>query len=691
MKISSLILFLLIFPGILKASSIVDSLEQELMVSTGEQKVRTLFSLGKYYSNFNNSQSIDYYCSAAEESRKLKNQYLEATSLVFLGVRLGVTGNLQNALDTLEKASLIFKSLGKNEEYGFALSQIGSIYSYAGKLDKAVEMFVECLKNYNEPMVDIYLSNPDSFSEKDKDTLNKTINKLLTIYNDFGLIYQKLGDYTNALKYFDKSLNISLRTGNKSMVAAVYSNIGMVLKDLKEVDKALEYYYKGLAIAKEINHRDFYARMITNIGNIYADKKVYDTALAYYNESTDIFKEINNLSSLTNSYINIALVYFNQGKYKQSIDYYDKAIEISEKSGFLEKLAASYSGLADIYELKNDFKKALFYSKKFHSIQDSVLNIEKLKQIDELVLSYKIDSKDKEINYLKKENESREKLNSFLYFIIILITLSIIVIFISFWEKRKSNKLLYLANQRLIASEEQLKDLNATKDKFFSIISHDLKNPIGALDSLIHIVLEDYTSMSESDRVEILNEMSNTTKHLYDLLMNLLQWSRIQTGSIPFNPDKCDISLIADNIVTLLQSYAKAKDIDLSHKIPPGTEAFVDANMISTVLRNLTTNAVKFTRENGQIELLSAQKEGFIEIFVRDTGIGMSQETIDKLFKIEENFSTEGTAAEKGTGLGLILCKEFIEKHGGNIRVESSEGKGTTFIITIPTKKIEIQ
>ena len=228
-----------------------------------------------------------------------------------------------------------------------------------------------------------------------------------------------------------------------------------------------------------------------------------------------------------------------------------------------------------------------------------------------------------------------------------------------------------------------LNELNATKDKFFSIIAHDLRNPLGNFKEVTKLLAESYNDFSELERIEFLNLMKDSSNNVYLLLENLLEWSRSQKGSIQFNPSEMNLKLVSHEVIKILKSIAEKKSIRIENAIPAIITIRADANMLQAILRNLISNAIKFTRENGKIILNAEVNDCICKFSVSDNGVGMSKETINKLFRIDSTISSKGTNKESGTGLGLILCKEFVEKHGGKIWVESEEGKGTTFYFTL--------
>ncbi len=246
--------------------------------------------------------------------------------------------------------------------------------------------------------------------------------------------------------------------------------------------------------------------------------------------------------------------------------------------------------------------------------------------------------------------------------------------------------------EEISESREKLKATLASKDKFFSIISHDLKNPISALILGSDLIFQYYDKFSDAEIKQKIKQLSESSKFLFKLLENLLHWSRSQTGAIQYSPKNDNIVNIIDSSIELLKLNAQTKNIELKKKSPDNIICYFDEDMITTIIRNLISNAIKFTNEGGSVEIGAVTKpseglepsEGYTLIYVKDSGIGMPPEILNKLFKIEENVTNKGTCGESGTGLGLILCKEFVEKHGGKIWVESEVGKGSAFWFSLP-------
>jgi PAS domain S-box-containing protein len=240
------------------------------------------------------------------------------------------------------------------------------------------------------------------------------------------------------------------------------------------------------------------------------------------------------------------------------------------------------------------------------------------------------------------------------------------------------------AEQALKINEHKLTQLNATKDKLFSIIAHDLRSPFNSILGYAQHLRENIRKCEVEESEKYLDIIHSSARYTLNLLINLLSWARHQTGQTIFTPENLQLQQILNEVVDLLSSSAKIKNITINHKLPQRVKIYADKNMLKTILQNLISNAVKFTRIDGTINIYAIPYSDYLEITISDNGIGMSKRTIQNLFKMETNAPTAGTLNEPGSGLGLIICREFVEKHGGVIWTESKIGKGSSFKFTVP-------
>jgi signal transduction histidine kinase len=248
----------------------------------------------------------------------------------------------------------------------------------------------------------------------------------------------------------------------------------------------------------------------------------------------------------------------------------------------------------------------------------------------------------------------------------------------------KKNEELELYNNKLLESEKMLKQSNATKDKLFSIIAHDLRNPFNALVGLSEIIYNNIESFDTEKLKKYILIINTNSRSLHGQMENLLEWAKAQSNSIKFTPEEIRIHPIIYNVLTVFEVNAFSKNINLVNKVDETLEVYADKNIISTVCQNLIGNAIKFTKEGGKVIVSSKKINNFVEISITDTGIGISKSDLQLLFKTDNNFTRRGTNDEKGSGLGLLICKDFIEKNGGKIGISSTLGKGSTLKFTLP-------
>lgn len=244
-----------------------------------------------------------------------------------------------------------------------------------------------------------------------------------------------------------------------------------------------------------------------------------------------------------------------------------------------------------------------------------------------------------------------------------------------------------MSKEKLIESEKRLRELNAMKDKFFSIIAHDLKNPFSSILGFSNLLNEAYDNFTEKQRKSFIKNICEASENTFKLLQNLLEWSRTQTGKIEFLPEILDLNSIVRDSLSILKSGFARKNIQVETSLPEGITVYADENMIKLVIRNLISNALKFTHAGGRVELLAKIEDGNTVISIKDDGVGIKKEDLIRLFRIDDQLKTKGTADETGSGLGLILCREFIEQNNGRIWVNSTFGKGSMFHFTLPTCK----
>ncbi len=255
---------------------------------------------------------------------------------------------------------------------------------------------------------------------------------------------------------------------------------------------------------------------------------------------------------------------------------------------------------------------------------------------------------------------------------------------------KKAQMMINTQKAEIELRRDQLEKANITKDKFFSIIAHDLKNPFHSIMGFTDLLLKNYHDFEDIKKQEFLGLINESSQYANNLLDNLLHWSRTQTDRIKYSPIKFDLHSLVNEIQHMLHGNAEKKQLALLNLVPEASYVYADKNMINTVLRNLVSNSIKFTPEDGTISVEAAPEKESIHVTVKDNGVGIPLDKQGMLFSFGEFHSTSGTAGEPGTGLGLIICNEFIKKHGGELRLSSESGKGTSFTFDLASQEPSI-
>ena len=453
----------------------------------------------------------------------------------------------------------------------------------------------------------------------------------------------------------------------------------------KDYKKALKYYFLALEhFEKDRTWVDGYPYTLFNIGESYHEFKNYDKTLEFYKKAIEEMDRLGWRKKIIDVNFKIAYVYLELNK----INEVDSIINFN--TNLIKEFESLDLYIDNIFFNYKYFKKigvsdsALYYYEKFRHLNDSLLETSITGQVASVLKDLQINKNSRENEIIAEQNIHR------IYLLLFIIILFVFLIVLAYSRLRLQKKSLIFQNEKTAALEKAnslLDEANQTKDKFFSIIAHDLKNPIGAIKSTSELLTTDFDMFEINEVKESIEDIYNSSSSVQVLLDSLLIWSRSQRGKLDFHPETFNFSLLINNIFSLLKSNAKQKNIKLIQEVSKDLEVFADSNMLNTVIRNLVSNAIKFTPENGEIKVIVTKNINTTKIIVEDSGIGISMENQKKLFNFGTNYTTPGTNNEKGTGLGLILVNEFIDRHNGTIQIESEINNGTKFLINIPNEQ----
>jgi signal transduction histidine kinase len=441
---------------------------------------------------------------------------------------------------------------------------------------------------------------------------------------------------------------------------------------------------------------------------VYMNNDQTDEAVKNLESSRQIFREEGYPKYVANTTNNIGRAYYRSGRLEEALEYFKQGLEEATELNSAFLIMDNYKYKADCYAKLGNFPEAYRFSNEYYTLKDSLLNIDKEKELAEIQARYESEIREQENQLLKKENEAHAATIKIQYIVgigivIILILAGILAIiyYRANENEKKTNDLLRkqkneieeknaalsklneeitVQNDAISQQKKELEELNAIKDKLFSIISHEFRSPLNSLKGTLALLK--VGALSDEELNTISKELTDKINSTSIFLDNLLNWAKSQMQGINPKPAKLDLYEVAEENITLLRSMADKKKVRLENSIPEETEVFIDPNMLNLVFRNLISNAIKFSMRGGTIQVRSEPDNDLIRVSVKDSGIGMSQENVKMLFQVQ-SFTTRGTANERGTGLGLYISKNFIESNGGRIWTESEEGKGSTFNFTV--------
>jgi len=539
---------------------------------------------------------------------------------------------------------------------------------------------------------------------KIRDTL-----RMAEVLDRIGGVYQVTGNLTKALRNYQQSLRYYQKMDNKPGMAAAYGNLGLVYYRREEFDRAIELHNQSLELYRELGDAGGVAAALRNTGDIHFSRGEFGKSLTSYFRALQRQQKLGDQAGIADTYNRIARSYFAQRQYTQAIHYYGKATGVAGKVGAQEPLMQAYQGLARSYAQVNDFRRAYDLQDQYLAVRDSLLSRRTSREVAQAEARHELQTRQQEVELLRKEQRiqsitlERNRQLNYLMGVLSVVLLVLGLVYVNrYFIKRRANRLLsarnqiiqaqnrdlQLINDKLRASEENLQNVVGTKDKFFTIISHDLRGPLNSLTGLLQILIRNIDGFSRDELKHFALGADRTVRNLRSLMDNLLEWSRTQRGNIGFQPEPLGLADLVQEIFNLQEIGAVNKKIAIYYDIPTGLQVHADRNMLHFVLRNLVDNAVKFTGAGGKVWVTAESTDDKAEISVCDTGIGMPPEDVAKLFRLDTYHSTSGTADETGTGLGLIICNEFVNRHGGAIAVESRPGEGTVFRFALPVHSL---
>ena len=551
-----------------------------------------------------------------------------------------------------------------------------------------------------------------------------------------GNLYYDVANFGEAYYFFLQSLTSSERHSDRLSMARAEINLGNVSSEMGRLSDAEKHYQNAYTIYNELGLADDECGALNNIGGILYDKAQYDSALTYFfqvmekldPDSLSSAVQLNILSGVYNNtalaytelgeqvlaldyfkrglglalkaddeynvssvYINLGSLFGEMGKLDSALFYLHRALQIADNRGFRSVTLDTFEELAKLHAGIGSYAPAYNWQVRYDTLYKSMFNERQSDQISKLRAMYEQEISEKEISQLQSESQVQKMLNKvFIIFIVVIVGL-VIIIAVNLKSKKRTNQMLAERNlqisnaiQKLSESETELQKLNMSKDRIFSVVAHDLRNPVAAVTGFSELLYDNFDQFPVETQKEYLLQILQGTQRIQNLLENLLIWARAQMKAVKYEPELLKVKGLVNDCVKEMKANLDHKKVDCLVNIDQKCVVFADKAMIHTVLRNLIINAIKFSFPGGKIRITSKFAEKTCSISVSDEGIGIQPEIQEKLLSSNEVVSTPGTTGESGSGLGLVICKEFMERNKGEIRVESEPGNGSSFIIELP-------
>ncbi len=589
----------------------------------------------------------------------------ECTALAGIGDYYSDKGDHDKGISYYKKALAIAKEIENTSLILGTQNDLAGEYVYLGNYAEALSGYLECIENATK------------------------VNDLtiLSIANEnIANLYATQKDYKQSLDFYKIVKKINQKIGNEVYMAETMSNMASTYADMGELEYAMYNVNSSIAIFEKRKIMDWLAYAYEIKGKTYLKEGKFKWALYWYNQSEMLHNDLEDDRGRVDLFNGMSEAYLGLHQDRLSETYALNAFETSEKLQFKEGIKKCAKTLYKINKNKKDFDKALEYHELYQQLSNMLSRDENRKSLT--MLKTQIEYERQKEGLISQNEMALAKQRNYIYASSAILLVFLIITFLMKRSERIQKRLnseLYNKTTKLVENEKELRATNETKDKLFSIIGHDLRGPIGAFQGLIRLYRDG--EVGKDQFLEFVPKLSSDIDNISFTLNNLLSWGQTQMNGAVTKPSMVSLEEVVKNNVDLLSESASIKSITIVNKLHARTLSWSDGNQMDIVLRNLISNAIKFTPENGTITIEAVERSTTWEVSVRDTGIGMDEETQMKIFEKNSNLTTYGTNNEKGTGLGLSLCREMVEKNNGIIWVESIPNRGTSFYFTVPKVK----
>lgn len=550
------------------------------------------------------------------------------------------------------EAEAIYRQTKNNIGLASTLVRLGVVEQRKGNYAKSLAYFFNALK----------------ISEKQKHKLGTLEARVVLSETYWGI-----GDYQNSIRQLHIAKSIDEQIPLSNFTLNMYISFGNVYIKLKDYDRAIAYIDTGLSKSNKVEFNGLRISLLTLLAKAYHKKGDDKKAIQFLNEALQFSKEIKNVLRELTCLLDLSEIYVHKRSLNDALIHYKEALKIAENHKLIRHQINILNSMSAIYKSKGDLKQALLLHEKSYELADAFYYKDMIKQIESLETAYDREKSTAQLRQLELINNKEKLFNTVIVYVAVGIFLVLVITFAFFYRSAFLNKLLKKTNK-------QLEESNMLKDKFFSIVAHDIRSPLVSTISILKLINDD--EIDDQTRSEMVQKLAIHCENSLEILDKLLKWGQMQIKGVRLNKTTFNPLPNIDRNVALFEEALAKKGITIELALPENLKLNADADHFDFVVRNLIANAIKFTEPGGNIKLNATPLGDMIKFQVIDNGVGIPKARINKLFDLSAQ-GTKGTSSEEGTSLGLMICKEFIEANSGKIQVESVVGVGTTFSFTL--------
>lgn len=704
----SILFFISIFIAFQAVYPNLDSLNQQFLVQTGKVQIETGLKICEELTN-EPSQFVDFSLNLLKKAEKtVPNSLLLAKVAKSVCDGYWYSEDLKKSSEYLLRAIIIAESLeiidtqfvgGAYNDLGLNYQEMGERIEARSYLTHAIRILEKSpfLNELADAKSNLAILNHSEGKYQEAITLFLEVYQLdlktgnlkrqSTSLNSLGRMYVEWGKYETGLDYYFRSIALLDTVNDLRTLGIRFNNIGMAYQLMENHKEAIKWIEKAKRIDEAEGPSSRLATRYFNLGNSYLALKDYEKSKFYLDKSEVIFSQTDMYPQTSKVYGSLGELYLKTGQTAKAETCFLKSKKLADLGGTLPEKSISYEHLYNYYKSIGKFNDALQFYELHTNAEDSIFNLKVSEQVEEMESQYQSKQKEAEITRLEKENELKVKelvfknrqRNWALAGLALLLLVSVSMYLLFSTVKRQKAE---LAKQN-----QKLDRLNKTLNRLFAIISHDLRNATAAYQSSAKIIDYHLGKGQPEKLLPLSGEISTNANNLSTMLENLLHWSVSQMKGIELRKQLLIINDEIEKVISLLKNEAQVKSIKIKNDLENKDTVWCDPESFNLIVRNLLGNAFKFT-EKGKVVFESSQSNGYTILKISDSGCGIPKPLLGDIFNIGNEKIRPGTSGEKGTGLGLIMVAEHVEKNGGIISVESEEGKGTTFIVSLPSEHI---